>query len=100
MPTVGGSIERMTIPYKTPEEDTPEKNRTSRPLYSYFVAAFGALLVLVGAFLGIMMLPVAVFPAIYESVVGLILMYVIGIPLAILASVMSFRATLRAYSKP
>ena len=86
----------MTNPYKSPEEDTPEKNRTSRPVYSYFVAAFCALLVFVGSFVGIMMLPVAVFPAWHESVVGVILMYVIGIPPAIWVSVITFRVTLRA----
>jgi hypothetical protein len=89
----------MTNPYKASEEIIPETDSKSRPLYSYFVAAFGSLIVFVGAFMGIVMVPVVAFPVIYESAVGLVLMYVIGILLAIVASVLSFRATLRAYSK-
>src|SRR5262245_35695338 len=80
------------------EPANPEAIGKRRPFYAYIVAALGALFVLGGAFLVIMLIPTVLFPAIYESIVGVILMYVFGIPLAILASVLSFRATLRAYS--
>jgi hypothetical protein len=80
--------------------DADSESTTKRPpFYAYIVAAFGALIVLGGAFLGIMLIPAVLFPVIYESIGGLILMYVVGTPLAILAAVLSFRATLRVYSR-
>jgi preprotein translocase subunit SecY len=80
------------------ERDHPASVRKQRPFYAYIVAALGALFVLGGAFLAIMLIPTVLFPAIYESIAGVVLMYVVGVPLAILAAALSFRATLRAYS--
>jgi hypothetical protein len=65
----------------------------------WVVASIGSLIVFIGAFLAIMLLPVAVIPAVYESIVGMVAMYVVGIPLAFTAGVFSFRATLRQYAR-
>src|SRR5262245_54357477 len=64
----------------------------------YAVATVGALIVIAGAFGAIMLVPAVLFPVIYESIPGLVAMYVIGTPLALLAGVSSFRATLRHYA--
>jgi hypothetical protein len=65
----------------------------------WVVASVGGLLITGGAFLAIMLIPAVAFPAVYESMVGLVAMYAIGVPLALLAGVSSFRATLRQYTK-
>lgn len=65
----------------------------------WVVAAMGALIVTIGAFLAIMLIPVVAFPAVYHSTAGLVIMYAVGVPLAIIAGVFSFRATLRQYAK-
>jgi hypothetical protein len=65
----------------------------------WVIASVGAAIVTLGAFLAIMLLPVAVYPAIYQSFYGLVAMYVVGIPLAITAGALSFRGTLRQYAK-
>jgi hypothetical protein len=63
----------------------------------WVVATIGAIIVMGGAFLAVLLLPVAVYPAIYTSTIGLLVMYLLGLTLAICAGVMSFRATLRQY---
>jgi len=65
----------------------------------WIVATVGAILVTLGAFLGIVLLPVALFPAIYKSMAGVLTMYIVGFTLAIAAGVSSFRATLHQYAK-
>jgi DNA-directed RNA polymerase subunit RPC12/RpoP len=42
--------------------------------------------------------PGLVFPQLYKSVAGLVVLYAVGLPLAITAAVLSFRATLRHYT--
>jgi hypothetical protein len=69
------------------------------PEMRYIVAGLGGLLVMIGAFVGIMMLTTVIFPEIFEEASGLILMYILVIPVAILAGVSSFRATLRHYTQ-
>jgi len=85
-------------PYEAPKEENPQKSRRYKggPV-KWIIATVGALIVTVGAFIGLMLLPVVIYPAIYESVPGLITMYVVCIPLAIAAGVVSFRGTLRQY---
>jgi hypothetical protein len=63
------------------------------------VGTLGALLVFFVICLGILLIPVVVFPSLYHSLVGVVMMYVLALPLSILAAISSFRATLRAYSK-
>jgi hypothetical protein len=65
----------------------------------WVVAVVGGVLITVGAFLAIMLIPVVVYPALHNSTAGLVAMYVIGVSLALLAGILSFRATLRQYSK-
>jgi hypothetical protein len=90
----------MTNPYASPDENDRGERVSRRPIYAYVVAACGAILVFGGALLAVMLLPLTVYPAIYKTIFGLIAMYVIGVPVALLASAISFRATLRAYSRP
>jgi hypothetical protein len=63
----------------------------------WVTATIGAIVVTGGAFLAVLLLPAAAFPAIYTSMVGVLVMYVLAFALAISAGVMSFRATLRQY---
>jgi hypothetical protein len=65
----------------------------------YIVASVGGLLVTGGAFAGIMMLAVALHSDVFETSPGLVAMYIIATPIAILAGVSSFRATVRHYGK-
>jgi hypothetical protein len=65
----------------------------------WVVATVGGLLVTVGAFLAIMLIPSVAYPALYKSMPALVALYVVGVPLAIAAGVLSFRATLRQYAK-
>lgn len=64
----------------------------------YVTATFGALLIFAGAFLALMMLSGLVFPQLYSHVGGVVAAYAVGVPLAITAAVLSFRATLRHYA--
>jgi hypothetical protein len=65
----------------------------------YVVASVGGLLIMAGAFAGIMMLVVSLYPDVFKTISGLVTMYIIVIPIAILAGLSSFRATLRHYGK-
>jgi hypothetical protein len=65
----------------------------------YVVAIVGGFLITLGAFVGIMMLVVVVYPSVFTTIAGLVAMYIIVVPLAILAGVSSFRATLRYYRR-
>jgi len=73
--------------------------REGKELMKWVVASLGALLVTGGAFLAIMLLPALLFPVIYSSAIGLVLMYILGFALAISAGALSFRATLRQYEQ-
>jgi hypothetical protein len=73
--------------------------RLERTIMKWIVATIGALIVTLGAFLAVMMIPVVLFPAVYKSAAGLVAMYCVGIPLAIVAGAASFRATLKQYAK-
>jgi hypothetical protein len=65
----------------------------------YVFATICAILIFVGALAGILFFSFKIYPAIYDSTAGLVSMYVLGVPLAILAAYSSFRATVRTYSK-
>jgi hypothetical protein len=86
-------------PYRAPQEVSASGRKLFGTVVKYVVAALGAILVFCGAFLAIMLLPVAFFPVIYQSLVGVVLMYVVSIPLSILAAYSSFRGTLRYYAR-
>jgi len=47
-----------------------------------------------------LMVPIVVYPKLYESKPGLIFTWGIATPLGLLAGAMSFRATLRQYPNP
>jgi hypothetical protein len=65
----------------------------------YVTATIGALLVVFGAFLALMLIPVLLLPSLAESKAALIALYAVSIPLAIAAGVVSFRSTLKVYAK-
>jgi hypothetical protein len=89
----------MQNPYQPPRDDPTSAPRAplGRHVVKWLVASLGALLVTVGALLAVLILPAILVPVVYKSLAGLIAMYAIGAPLAIVAGVASFRATLRQY---
>lgn len=86
-------------PYESPTEEPRSVKRQSwaSTLAKWITAVVGSLIVMAGAFLGIMLVPVAIYPELYASMIGVVAMYVVGILVAIGAGVLSFRATLRQY---
>jgi hypothetical protein len=89
-------------PYRPPAAPVgPELARrppVGRPL-KYVVATVGALLVSFAVFVLPMIVAVFVHPDIFKTPSGLIAMYVIVVPIALVAGASSFRSTLRAYRK-
>jgi hypothetical protein len=92
----------MDNPYRQPNTRIRVSGKGSSPrggALKYIVATVGALLVTFGAFVAIMLAPTVLFPTVYESKAGLVVLYMIGIVLALSAGVGSFRSTLRVYSR-
>jgi len=97
---------RMEInPYQSPNAElkpaaagNDNRGKNSSPV-KYVVAALGALLVFLGASLVLLLIPVVIAPQIYQRPMGVIILYIVAIPLAIFAAIQSFRATLRIYRR-
>lgn len=64
----------------------------------WIVATVGAVIVTIGALLALLLAPALVVPALYQTAIGLVALYVVAFPLAITAGMLSFRATLRQYA--
>jgi hypothetical protein len=86
-------------PYVSPTEEPRCVKRASRAsmLAKWITAVVGSLIVMAGALLAIVLVPAAFYPELYTSAIGLAALYVAGTLIAIVAGVLSFRATLRQY---
>ena len=82
-------------PYISPEATSNAPGIVRSPL-DYVVGTVGALLVFFAVCTGILLIAAEALPWIPFSAVGTVMMFVIALPLSILAAVSSFRATLRA----
>jgi hypothetical protein len=65
----------------------------------YIVAAVGSFIVFVGTFLAVLMGPIVISTNLYKSMAFIYSLYAVGVPLAILTAVLSFRSTLKYYAK-
>jgi hypothetical protein len=89
-------------PYEPPATASSTNGGRSSALKTvtkWGVALTGGLIVALGAFLAIMLVPTLLFPAVYTSMTGLAAMYVVGIVGSLAAGAASLRATLRHYDR-
>lgn len=82
-----------TNPYQSPQADSEPAKGPS--ITTWVTATVGALLVLLGAFIALQLLGVFLVPWAYQSATGVVVSYLVTVPLAIAAAVLSFRATVR-----